>query len=37
MNLSHNPFQSFMASKTSNGHWSKVNFTFSSKVLETGK
>ncbi len=24
----HNPFQSFLASKTSNGHWSKVNSTF---------
>jgi hypothetical protein len=25
INFLHNPFQSFMASKTSNGHWSKVN------------
>jgi hypothetical protein len=28
INFLHNPFQSFMASKTSNGHWSKVNSTF---------
>ncbi len=27
INFLHNPFQSFMASKTSNGHWSKVNST----------
>ena len=27
-----NPFQSFMASKTSNRHWSKVNSTYRLKV-----
>ncbi len=27
-----NPFQSFMASKTSNKHWSKVNSTYRLKV-----
>jgi hypothetical protein len=28
INFLHNPFQSFMASKTSNGHWLKVNSTY---------
>ena len=28
----HNPFQSFMASKTSNKHWLKVNSTYRLKV-----
>ncbi len=28
INFLHNPFQSFMTSKTSNRHWSKVNSTF---------
>ena len=32
INFLHNPFQSFMASKTSNGHWSKVNSTYRLKV-----
>ena len=32
INFVHNPFQSFMASKTSNKHWSKVNSTYRLKV-----
>jgi len=32
INFLHNPFQSFMASKTSNKHWSKVNSTYRLKV-----
>jgi len=34
INFLHNPIQSFMASKTSNGHWLKVNSTYH---LRTGK
>ena len=39
INFVHNPFQSFMASKTSNKHWSKVNSTYRLKVgnKENGK
>ena len=32
INFLHNPFQSFMASKTSNKHWSKVNSTYRLEV-----
>ena len=32
INFIYNPFQSFMASKTSNKHWSKVNSTYRLKV-----